>query len=271
MGPWSAAGTRQSHAASMTQRACCCAWLQHRLRAPGHPNKHSHSSLPLRLQKLVLPLAKQLLTEVWTPYSRRQSRAAAAMLADLLVYVPAEEEALVELVAMVQGKLEAAVERLALPAWPPAALAASRRAALHLARRFGRGLRLLAGVCAFDGSLPRTALQRLALDKLVAARLLPYARAAAGDPPLAADRVSRIVEALPADWFRPSAPPPRGGESILELLTALARVLEAQAPGAAGTGAGSAQALAARQVSAAIHKLGDVVKANKLAKAHGVL
>lgn len=220
------------------------------------------------LQKLVLPLAKQLLTSVWSPYSRRQSRAAAAMVADLLVYVPAEEEALVELVGLVQGKLEAAVEGLALPAWPPAALAASRRAALHLARRFGRGLRLLAGVCSFDGSLPRAALQRLALDKLVAARLLPYARAAAGDPPLAADRVSRIVDALPADWFRPSAPPPRGGEAILELLSALARVLEAQAPGSDG---GGLQAQAARHVAAALHKLGDAAKANKLAKAYGVL
>jgi GC-rich sequence DNA-binding factor len=53
--------------------------------------------LPLRccpLQKLVLPLAKQLLAEVWSPYSRRQSVAAAAMLADFLVYVPTEDEAL---------------------------------------------------------------------------------------------------------------------------------------------------------------------------------
>ncbi|KAL4451797.1 hypothetical protein ABPG75_007459 [Micractinium tetrahymenae] len=232
------------------------------------PNDPDANLVPQLVQKLVLPLAKQLLTSVWSPYSRRQSRAAAAMLADLLVYVPAEEEALVELVALVQGKLEAAVEGLALPAWPPAALAASRRAALHLARRFGRGLRLLAGTCAFDGSLPRAALQRLALDKLVAARLLPYARAAAGDPSLAADRVSRIVDALPADWFRPSAPPPRGGEAILELLTALARVLEAQAPGG---GSGGAQAQAARHVAAALHKLGDAAKANKLAKAYGVL
>ena len=50
--------------------------------------------VPPPLQKLVLPLAKQLLAEVWSPYSRRQSVAAAVMLADLLVYVPAEDEAL---------------------------------------------------------------------------------------------------------------------------------------------------------------------------------
>jgi GC-rich sequence DNA-binding factor len=42
----------------------------------------------------VLPLAKQLLQGVWSPLSLRQSRAAAAMLGDLLVYVPAEEEAI---------------------------------------------------------------------------------------------------------------------------------------------------------------------------------
>lgn len=42
----------------------------------------------------MLPLARQLLAGVWSPYSRRQSQAAAAMLADLLVYVPAEQEEL---------------------------------------------------------------------------------------------------------------------------------------------------------------------------------
>lgn len=168
----------------------------------------------------------------------------------------------------VQGKLEAAVEGLALPAWPPAALAASRRAAIHLARRFGRGLRLLAGLCAFEGSLPRGLLQRLALERLVSHQLLPYARGVLGTPALAADRAARIVAALPAAWFQQGVPPPRGGEGLLELLTTLARTLEAEA---GGGGTSAASTAAARQVAAALHKLGAGAAANKLGKACGVL
>lgn len=172
-----------------------------------------------------------------------------------------------EVVREVQAKLEAAVDALALPAWPPAAVAASRRAAVHQAQRFGRGLRLLAAVCAFDGSLPRAALQRLALERLVTAQLLPYARSAAGNPALAADRASRILAALPADWFRSGAPP-KGGEGVAELLSTLARSLEGQAGSGGGT---TAAAAAARQVAAALHHIGDAARANRLAKAFGVL
>lgn len=166
-----------------------------------------------------------------------------------------------------QGKLEAAVASLALPAWPPAALAVTRRASVHLAHRFGRGLRLLAAVCAFEGSLPRVALQRLALERLVSAQLLPFARGAAGSPALAADRAARIMAALPAEWFRAGVPPPRGGEGLLELLAMLARSLESQASG----GDSGALEQAARQVAASLQKLGDSARANKLSKAYGIL
>lgn len=172
------------------------------------------------------------------------------------------------MVRIVQGKLEAAVAALALPAWPPAALAASRRAAIHNAQRFGRGVRLLGSVCAFEGSLPRNVLQRLAFDQLISQRLLPYARSVAGTPAVAADRAARIVAALPADWFQSGAPPPRGCEGLAQLLTTLARSLQAEA---AVGGSSAASKAAAREVAGALLKLGDAVQANKLSKAFGVL
>ncbi|KAI3437850.1 hypothetical protein D9Q98_000296 [Chlorella vulgaris] len=224
--------------------------------------------VPQLVQKLVLPLAKQLLAGVWSPYSRRQSRAAAAMLADLLVYVPADDEALQEVMRQAQSKLEAAVGALMLPPWPPAALAASRQAAIHLSQRFGRGVRLLGSVCAFDSSLPRGVLQRLALDQLMTQRLLPYARAAAGVPALAADRAARLVAALPAEWFHPGSPPPRGCEGLVELLVLLSRSLEALA---AGGSRDVVSTSAARQVSDALLKLGNTARANTLSKTFGIL
>lgn len=46
------------------------------------------------VRELVLPLAGHALREVWRPTSVRQSRAAAGLLAELLVYVPPEEPAM---------------------------------------------------------------------------------------------------------------------------------------------------------------------------------
>ena len=47
--------------------------------------------IPRLVQELVQPLAQHALQGVWSPASRRQSRAAAALVADLLVYVPADD------------------------------------------------------------------------------------------------------------------------------------------------------------------------------------
>ena len=47
--------------------------------------------IPRLVRELVQPLAQHALQGVWSPASRRQSRAAAALMADLLVYVPADD------------------------------------------------------------------------------------------------------------------------------------------------------------------------------------
>jgi len=48
--------------------------------------------------------------------------------------------------------------------------------------------------------------QDLALQRLVSQHLMPFIRVAASDAAKAADRVQRVVTALPAAWFQ-------GGES----------------------------------------------------------
>ena len=47
--------------------------------------------IPRLVKELVQPLAQHALQDVWSPASRRQSRAVAALVADLLVYVPADD------------------------------------------------------------------------------------------------------------------------------------------------------------------------------------
>ena len=56
---------------------------------------------------------------------------------------------------IIRQRLERAVAGVRLPPWPPTATAASRTATVFLARRFGKALRLLHNILAFDGVLPR--------------------------------------------------------------------------------------------------------------------
>ena len=67
----------------------------------------------------------------------------------------------------VREKLEQAVEQLNLPPWPAAAAQAHPPACAILARRFGKGLRILAAVAAFEGILAREHLIAIGMDKLV--------------------------------------------------------------------------------------------------------
>lgn len=67
----------------------------------------------------------------------------------------------------VREKLEQAAEQLHLPPWPAAAAQAHSPACAILARRFGKGLRILAAVAAFEGILAQEHLIAIALDKLI--------------------------------------------------------------------------------------------------------
>lgn len=58
----------------------------------GQPADPDEELIPKLVRELVLPRALHALRSVWNPASRRQTRAAAAMVADLLVYVPADDQ-----------------------------------------------------------------------------------------------------------------------------------------------------------------------------------
>ncbi len=72
-----------------------------------------------------------------------------------------------ELAAAVTAKLRDTVDRLRVPPWPSTAVAVSSAATVVRARRFGRAVRLLANVAAFDGLLPAETLAELALRDVV--------------------------------------------------------------------------------------------------------
>lgn len=55
------------------------------------PGDADEELVPRLVCELVLPLAHHGLRAVWNPASRRQTKAAAALIADLLVYVPTDD------------------------------------------------------------------------------------------------------------------------------------------------------------------------------------
>ena len=72
-----------------------------------------------------------------------------------------------ELLGDVVSRLETTVKATRLPAWGPAAAAASAQVRTFSAARFGRALRVMRSVAAFEGVLARGVLHSLALDSLL--------------------------------------------------------------------------------------------------------
>ena len=71
-----------------------------------------------------------------------------------------------EMVKAVEVKLTEATERMSVPPWPRAAVAASPAAMQTQLRRFGRAMRMLRSLAAFDGAIPAGTLRALALDSI---------------------------------------------------------------------------------------------------------
>ena len=71
-----------------------------------------------------------------------------------------------EMVAAVEMKLSEAAQRMLVPAWPRAAVAVSPVAIQAQGRRFGRAVRLLRSIAAFEAAMPSAPLRALALDTI---------------------------------------------------------------------------------------------------------
>lgn len=73
-----------------------------------------------------------------------------------------------EMVQAVQVKLTEAAQRMFVPPWPRAAVAVAPIAIQTQGRRFGRAVRLLRSIAAFEGAMPSATLRSLALDTIFA-------------------------------------------------------------------------------------------------------
>ena len=74
------------------------------------------------------PSLTPLIPRCWSPIHLAQTRSAAALLGDLLVYLPADEERMQQALAAVVEALEKAVGRATVPPWPSAVTSVSKMA-----------------------------------------------------------------------------------------------------------------------------------------------
>ncbi len=182
-----------------------------------------------------------------------QSKAVAALVGDMLVYVPAEQESLQIMLKQVTGALERATAAATVPAWPAAAVAAAGCAEGALLLRFVRAAKLLRGLMAFRELLGRPLLNRLGLQQLLGLQLLPYVRGAVGAAmavapgsyssgsssssalAVAVACAEAVVLSLPKEWFLEGVCP-NEAIPLRELLTGLAQSLEVSMRGGAAAG-----------------------------------
>ena len=78
-----------------------------------------------------------------------------------------------ELLKEARSRLEAAIGLVKLPPWPAAAVTASPIAASFLVHRFGKALRLVTNIAAFDSLLPRAALMGMIFERLFQQQVCP--------------------------------------------------------------------------------------------------
>lgn len=228
----------------------------------GSSNSADGDLVPSLVAQVVLPRAQHLLEAAWSPFSARASKQAAAVLGDLLVYVPADSARLQEVLRAVTAKLQAAAQTVKLPPWPSAATQACPYAHELLARRYGKAVRLLRSIAAFVGTLPRATLTNIAFNTILP-QVLPYIRSASANAALTADRAQRLVGALPGIWLAAGSSSPNV-KALVECLTSVARSMHSSSK-ASVTGSLDAGMTAAR-LSRMLQVLGAAEEAKRLTK-----
>ncbi len=223
--------------------------------------------VPQLVKKMVLPLVMHLVSRCWLPARAQQTKVVAALLGDLLVYVPPEDERMVELLALVKGSLEEAVAAATVPHWPLAVTAAYPVAEAVAAVAFKRVLQLLQGLGSFEGLLARSWLQPLALGKLLQGQLLPHLRAATGDLPMAVARAEAVVQSLCLEWFAQGVPVAAAG--LLEFMSTVALLLEGQRSDSSSLSSKVKRSLVQR-LAACMGSVGDDAGRKRLLHAYGI-
>eukprot|EP00899_Mesostigma_viride_P012159 jgi/Mesvir1/20944/Mv08015-RA.1 len=224
--------------------------------------------VPQLIEKLVMPIVHHSVAHCWDPSIWRQSRRVMGAVQEMLIYVPADSNSMMDLVKAVGERLTAAINALVLPAWRWRVLpfGAAPQAAQLALRRFNQGVQLLRCLAACEGVLSQSLLKELALTGLVERKMVPHLKAMSPNPVDTLPRLERLVAAVPPAWLQDGQLVAR--EGLLDVARKLQRRLEAR-QGAGGAMADATQDMARRLVKV-VARLGDYDHARDISRAFGI-
>lgn len=160
--------------------------------------------VPNLVEKVALPILHYEVSHCWDMLSQQETMNAIAATKLIVQHVSHKSEALADLLVSIRTRLADAVAKLTVPTWSPLVLAAVPDAAKIAAYRFGVSVRLLRNICLWKDIFAMSVLEKLALDELLYAKVLPHFRSISENVQDAITRTERIIDSLYGVWAGPS-------------------------------------------------------------------
>ncbi|CAJ2650868.1 unnamed protein product [Trifolium pratense] len=184
--------------------------------------------VPNLVEKVALPILHYELSHCWDMLSQQETINAIAATKSIVQHVSHESKALAELLVSIRTRLADAVANLTVPTWSPLVLAAVPDAAQVAAYRFGVSVRLLRNICLWKDIFAVSVLEKLALDELLYAKILPHFRSISENVHDAITRTERIIASLSGVWSGPSVTGDRNRklQPLVAYVLSLGRILE---------------------------------------------
>ncbi|GAB4850627.1 hypothetical protein Ancab_029936 [Ancistrocladus abbreviatus] len=192
------------------------------------PDDADANLVPGLVEKIALPILYHDTAHCWDMLSTRETRNAVSATNLIISYVSASSEALKELIALICARLDDAVAKLVVPTWSALVMKAVPIAARVAAYRFGVAVRLMRNICLWKDILALTVLEKLALDELLAGKILPHIRIITSDIHDAITRTERVIDSLSGVWSGPSITGTRSHklQPLVDYVLTLGKTLE---------------------------------------------
>ncbi|GAB2285019.1 hypothetical protein Dimus_019475 [Dionaea muscipula] len=192
------------------------------------PDDADANLVPGLVEKIALPILHYDIAYCWDMLSTRETKNAVSATSLVVNYVPASSEALKELISAIHSRLSDAIADLVVPTWSTLVMKAVPGAARLGAYKFGVAVRLMRNICLWKDILASQVLEKLALDELLAGKILPHVRTLTSDVHDAITRIERVVESLSGVWSGPSVTGTRSYrlQPLVDYVVTLGKALE---------------------------------------------
>ncbi|KAH7280692.1 hypothetical protein KP509_36G009600 [Ceratopteris richardii] len=218
--------------------------------------------VPKLVEKVALPLLHHEIAHCWDILSSKSTNNAVAAVKIVLNYIPPSSDALQDLLAAVRSHLFKAIEDLEVPSWSHQVMKIVPQAAPIAAYKFGTAVRLLKNIVCWKDVLAMPLLERLALEDLLCAKMIPHLRSLLHSPYDAISRTERVVKVLASVWVSSSVASRPKLQPFIDFLSSIGREIEKRK----GVGADDTLGLVRRLIRMLV-ELNEYDRARSLSKA----